>query len=188
MVHGYPYMQIEFGWTEVIAGSVALSGGIVTIAIGAVLLSLAALRGAVERSGIAAPRDLAPLLPVRSADPDVARPPHPAVVTEKRNPTPSPDETPAERSRTAAPERPASEKPAPRPSRPAAVEPPVIETPAAPTLVGRYESSGSSYVLFSDGTIEVESKTGKRRFGSMDELKAFMGREEAEPPRAILSS
>ncbi len=55
---------------------------------------------------------------------------------------------------------------APRPLAPAPAE--------APTVVGRYEANGASYVLFSDGTIEVETDSGTHRFASMADLKSHI--------------
>ena len=49
----------------------------------------------------------------------------------------------------------------------------------APTVVGRYEANGASYVLFSDGTIEVETESGTHRFSSMAELKEHIERQDA---------
>ena len=46
------------------------------------------------------------------------------------------------------------------------------------TVVGRYEAGGASYALFSDGPIEVETETGPHRFGSMEELQAFLERQD----------
>lgn len=45
---------------------------------------------------------------------------------------------------------------------------------ASPTIVGRYEAGGASYVLLSDGAIEVETETGTHRFASMQDLKTFI--------------
>jgi hypothetical protein len=57
--------------------------------------------------------------------------------------------------------------------------------PAAPAaseaglaIVGRYESEGTSYVMYADGSIEARSERGVFHFQSMAELKAFM---EAQP-------
>lgn len=41
-------------------------------------------------------------------------------------------------------------------------------------VIGRYESEGTSYVMFADGSIEATSPRGVFRFSSMTELKAFM--------------
>ncbi|QBR72500.1 hypothetical protein CU048_15755 [Beijerinckiaceae bacterium] len=42
------------------------------------------------------------------------------------------------------------------------------------TIVGQYESKGTSYVMYSDGSIEARSDRGVLHFESMAELKAFM--------------
>ena len=41
-------------------------------------------------------------------------------------------------------------------------------------IVGRYESDGTSYVMYADGSIEARSERGVFHFQSMAELKAFM--------------
>ncbi len=41
-------------------------------------------------------------------------------------------------------------------------------------VIGRYESEGTSYVLFADGSIDARSALGAFHFSSMAELKAFM--------------
>src|SRR5437763_3557886 len=43
---GAGYVQLEWGWTSVISGTVALAGGVLTLAIGFVLRRLDALHGA----------------------------------------------------------------------------------------------------------------------------------------------
>ena len=55
---------------------------------------------------------------------------------------------------------------------------PVSTLVEGPTVVGRYESGGASYVLFSDGTIEVETEMGTHRFGSMEELKTYIDQQD----------
>jgi hypothetical protein len=66
-----------------------------------------------------------------------------------------------------------------------AADPREPSPPAAPTaseaglaIVGRYESEGTSYVMYADGSIEARSERGVFHFQSMAELKAFM---EAQP-------
>jgi hypothetical protein len=61
----------------------------------------------------------------------------------------------------------AAEQPAPQP------EPLPADAPPA-TVIGRYEADGTSYVMYSDGSIEAHSETGVYRFASMAELKAFI--------------
>ena len=72
--------------------------------------------------------------------------------------------------------------PAPEPS--AAAEP--TPTPdltsdqhGGAAVIGRYQAGSASYVMYSDGTIEVETESGEiHRFGSMDELKAFIAQQD----------
>lgn len=48
------------------------------------------------------------------------------------------------------------------------------------TVIGRYKAGASSYTMFSDGAIEVETEAGDiHRFASMAELKAFIARQES---------
>jgi hypothetical protein len=47
------------------------------------------------------------------------------------------------------------------------------------SVIGRYQAGTSSYVMYSDGTIEVETEDGQvHRFGSMDELKAYIASQD----------
>lgn len=47
------------------------------------------------------------------------------------------------------------------------------EAPASP-VIGRYESEGTSYVMYADGSIDAQSNAGVYRFASMAELKRFI--------------
>ncbi len=55
---------------------------------------------------------------------------------------------------------------------------PHAPAPAAPAtesaVIGRYESEGTSYIMFADGSIEAQSDAGIYRFRSMAELKAYI--------------
>ncbi|MGI8569583.1 MAG: hypothetical protein ACR2KT_11185 [Methylocella sp.] len=57
-------------------------------------------------------------------------------------------------------------------------EPPPPAVPAATdaglAIVGRYESEGTSYVMYADGSIEARTQHAVLHFNSMAELKAFM--------------
>ncbi len=258
---GVPYIQLEWGWTEVIAGTTALSAGIVTLAIGAVLFALRGLRrvlDAVAAAGVPAETAIPTVLAFPDADPDTgAAParnggassamPEPAAppvkrrwgrLTSKLRASPgegaSPDEgadgpsvAPGGRMAatgdaesgdppwtSAAPVRkmddgfadhrpsidPASplravgaadvgsehaptfdrgSGPAPSfiPSR--KLEEAAGHVADVPTVVGRYEAGGASYVLFSDGGIEVSAETGTHRFASMQDLRDHIQRQEA---------
>ena len=48
---GFDIVQVERGWTQVIAGAAALSGGVVTLAIGALIGAVNKLHGAVAMAG-----------------------------------------------------------------------------------------------------------------------------------------
>lgn len=161
LANGISYIRLDWGATEVVAGTVALAGGLVTVALGAVLLALRDLSrriGAPARSGRGRMRSR--LATVGLPEPE----PSPPVAGD-------------------APGLPAAldvHDPAPRLEPPSA-PPSTADAPAAdaPTVVGRYEANGASYVLFSDGTIEVETETGTHRFASMAELKDHIDRQEA---------
>lgn len=52
-------------------------------------------------------------------------------------------------------------------------------TSPEPAVIGRYQAGASSYTMYADGAIDVETEGGDRhRFASMDELKAFIARQE----------
>ena len=48
------------------------------------------------------------------------------------------------------------------------------EAPSDSAVIGRYESEGTSYVMYADGSIDAQSAAGVYRFASMAELKAFI--------------
>jgi hypothetical protein len=54
MARGSAYVQLEWGWSSVISGSVAFTGGVLTLAVGCVLQRLDALQGALHRAGVGA--------------------------------------------------------------------------------------------------------------------------------------
>lgn len=299
---GVPYIQMEWGWTETIAGAVAISAGVMTFALGAILYRLTAIQRTIQngsnslvpsRSGLEEPVDSdqgggspegadpsEPAAPVLDAEQERrwARDAHAedrielgrtgspmstvapdasgvmAEQTETEASTGAADESPAEtaeqpraswagrlrsrfrkgRDHTAAvplvePEpglelRPTSDpaeegatrdpdtsigarEPAgapeesqardrsgsARPETPAAQsrdgisstdlgrsrENPAVDA-AAPSVVGRYEAAGVSYLLLSDGAIEVKTETGVHRFASMQDLKVFIEAQELQ--------
>jgi hypothetical protein len=132
--------------------------------------------------------DLAPLAPAPAASDDWLdrafsaldeeisagqRPKEPAV----------PSRAPVLAERAAAPIKPAHgdtmeaeplplEQPSVTPPPPAPVETPADSPVSA--VIGRYESDGTSYVMYADGSIEAQSEAGIYRFRSMAELKAFI--------------
>ena len=81
------------------------------------------------------------------------------------------------RGRPAAPRSPAAQPPQPQAARALPERP--AETPKRRgedklTVIGRYESEGTSYVMFADGSIDAHSERGGFHFSTMAELKAFM--------------
>lgn len=252
---GVPYIQLEWGWTEVIAGTTALSAGIVTLAIGAVLFALRGLRrvlDATAAAGVQAGTAIRTVMPFPDADPETEA--APALDGGAGSATPEPVAAPVKRrlgrlmsnlraspgegvdgpsvtsdSRMAATgDAEAGDPPPPsaapvremddgfadhRPSidpasplraigvaevggehpptfdrgsgpAPSLISSRKLEEPArhvaeVPTVVGRYEAGGASYVLFSDGAIEVAAETGTHRFASMRDLRDHIERQEA---------
>ena len=86
-------------------------------------------------------------------------------------------------------------KPEPAPAEtvtPEQVKPvaPKAATPAShhePSVVGRYEAAGTSYAMYSDGSVEAENEHGVFRFGSMAELRAFIEQgpdKTSKPPQS----
>ena len=193
--NGVSYIRLDWGQTETVAGTVALSAGIVTLGLGAVLFALRDLSGrmAARPTGVGMEA-----LTWTEEDAPAARPMLSRVTSrlatvgmgraQAVEPTLGPataDPGPAEGRTSAASGDVApapAEPPAPRPSPYAPQEPPTPPPPPAeaPTVVGRYESNGASYVLFSDGTIEVETESGTHRFASMADLKAHIERQDAD--------
>ncbi len=65
--------------------------------------------------------------------------------------------------------------PAPAYAEPVRPRPPSPDAhPQDSPVIGRYESDGTSYVMYADGSIEAQSPAGVYRFSSMAELKAFI--------------
>lgn len=207
--NGISYIRLDWGQTETVAGTVALCAGIVTLALGAILAALRDLAARAEQrpSGVgmealtwseddapvarpmigrvkdrlasvgmpksrdAASREAAPRSAVAAPEPPSTGEPEPRDLDEDARRDRAPQVAPTARL------EPAGQPPA-APRAPAAP----IQAPApveAPTVVGRYEANGASYVLFSDGTIEVETESGTHRFASMADLKDHIERQEA---------
>lgn len=151
MSTGWDMVQLERGWSLFISGSVMLSGGVVTLALGRVIAHLARLGAAqlasaaapakVEATETPAPRPkaeaVAPKAPVAPAAPDPKRPPLSQILKSLRDPPPPP--------------------------------------PDAPTEVDRYEAGGSTYIMMSDGSVEVHGPDGRHRYPSLAALRAEAG-------------
>ncbi|MGH6835461.1 MAG: hypothetical protein ACREC9_07920 [Methylocella sp.] len=98
--------------------------------------------------------------------------PEPALDASNEGAKPSPEAIePA--SRDPAPPLVSEALPAAEPREPS---PPAVPsaTEAGSAIVGRYESEGTTYVMYADGSIEARTQHAVLHFKSMDELKAFM--------------
>lgn len=120
MWSGWDYIQLERGWSLFIGGATAVSGGVVTIAIGRAI-------GVLGRIA-----DKVPATQASAAD----------LINEAQAPT-----------------------------QPVAATPP----PKPPVEVDRYIASGSVYVMFSDGSVEVQTDGAARRYPSLAALRADTG-------------
>jgi hypothetical protein len=178
IAYGYGIILNERGWTMVISGSVALSSGFLLLGIAVTAgrvrrlqQELASLRDSVGRFGSGLPTRPAPAV----AEP-LARtlsPPGPGAAAREE-----PEEHAVLKAADAIPE--------PAPAAPAAgTPPPAGEKPAngSRTIIGTYNSGGNAYVMFSDGSIEAETPTGRYTFQSLDELKDFIAGGGEQPAR-----
>lgn len=121
MWSGWDYIQLERGWSLFIGGATAVSGGVVTIALGRVIGVLG-----------------------RIAD-------HAAA-------TQASDEKKSSR------------------AEPVESAPPADRAPARPPVeVDRYVAGGSVYVMFSDGSVEVQTDGRAQRYASLAALRAETG-------------
>ncbi|WP_400767533.1 hypothetical protein [Methylosinus sporium] len=143
MFEGWDKIQIERGWSLFIAGAVALSGGVVTVAIAA---ALSRLDHALATFSPQAPRVDAPA---------------PAPVISQPAPAPEIEPPPAMAPPTAMAPPPGFEAYAPK-----------RYVEAEPVEVDRYENGGALYVMFSDGSVEIRGEGRVRRFASLSELRA----------------
>ncbi|MDP3554778.1 hypothetical protein [Methylocystis sp.] len=120
MWSGWDYIQLERGWSLFIGGATAVSGGVVTIALGRAI-------GVLGRIA-----DKAPATQASAADliNEAQAPPQPVAAT---------------------------------------------APPKPPVEVDRYIASGSVYVMFSDGSVEVQTDGAARRYPSLAALRADTG-------------
>ena len=202
--NGISYIRLDWGQTQTVAGTVAVCAGIVTLALAAILSALRDLLARAEQrpSGVGMEA-----LTWGEDDAPVARPmmgrvkdrlasvglpkAQNAAAAEPGSPS-SVQAVPHDLDAEEPFDRPPQVAPAARlqPTPEAVVQPPAVPRaaasapqapapPEAPTVVGRYEANGASYVLFSDGTIEVETESGTHRFASMADLREHIERQEA---------
>lgn len=145
MVFGAQIIQVEKGWTMVIAGSVGATGG-------AVLLGVAL---AARRLG----RIASQLVAFAASLDQVA-----ALATANVGLAPPPDGLAEPMTAISGPPEPVVLEAPPGP----------YDTPPAASVVGRYSSGGNAYVMFADGSVQADTPSGRHRFRSLDELRAFV--------------
>jgi hypothetical protein len=165
MATGWDVILLERGWSLFIAGSVALSGGVVTMALGRVVAHLARLAPtqAIERAQVQPVAPVATKISTPSAPPAS---PAPASVE-----TPPGPETALRQVAT-----PATVTPAivtrPVVTRPIEAPPIAPPPPDEPTEVDRYTAGDATYIMLSDGSVEVRWPDGAQRYPSLAALRA----------------
>lgn len=191
MIAGWDMIQVERGWSLFIGGAAVLAGGAVVVALGQVVVRLDDLLGVTrtERGEGWAARSTNPVAkpqtkeaqskeprPKEAQPKDSERRPVAPQPSRQRIPWPAPpasgpSPTPAGSAPTGAPTQP----PASTGQEPArAARPPAIEKLAeeGSREVDRYKSGNVTYVMYSDGAVEVRSAGVARRFSSLAELRA----------------
>lgn len=187
MWSGWDMIVVERGWSLFIAGAVALSGGVVTMALGRVIAALGrlgSLAPAVEatRREAAAVPPPAPLAPPSApvAEPEPARTfdAEPIMDGPAAAPEPAPIERPAYTPSREPPSPPLRQRQNYSRGGPPLLRGSLSEsglTPAGPAAepkeVDRYTTGDSTYVMMSDGSVEVRGPKGVRRYASLAELK-----------------
>jgi hypothetical protein len=179
IAYGYGIILNERGWTMVISGSVALSSGFLLLGIAVTAgrvkrlqHELASLRDGVSRLGAGFPTRPAPL---------AAEPFPPSVGPARSSKAPASRDEPEEHAVLRAAD--AIPEPAPIASPGAAGPPPGEKATDSRTIIGTYNSGGNAYVMFSDGSIDADTPTGRYTFLSLDELKDFIASGGEQPAR-----
>ena len=158
---GYDIIQVERGWASVIAGATMLSGGVVTLALAAILMRLQAPADAGLAGTHASPIDTPVAAPAVAAPPLVSTPATPMPERIPIPPTP-PVAHPATESAPFVP----LETPAPVASS-------VDASRAASEVIERHVAGDTTYVMFADGSVEAQTPDGTVRFDSLDALRLY---------------
>lgn len=149
---GWDMILLERGWSLFIAGAVALSGGVVTMALGRVIAHLARLGGPVEAVALSPAASLAESAPAATRTQAEALP-HPPPAQEVSPATPESSKPDFSNF---------LEQPAKLNSDPA----------QEPTEVDRYAAGDATYIMMSDGSVEVRNAAGSQRYPSLAALRA----------------
>ena len=206
MLRGWDIVQVERGWAQFIAGAVALSGGVVVLALAEVVARLDRLLAAgLDAKATSAPQSSFQAAPPPPPASKAATTPPPSVKKGPAEPPPPPEPNAATLSEAKALPEPFQEsvtepQPAtPPPSVPRAPPAPLRvrreETPEPlsrgttqapppppqaeePREIERYQAGGLTYVMYSDGSVELRSEAGAQRFSSLEELRTVLATQE----------
>jgi hypothetical protein len=182
LVASLDLLTTELGLLYATCGAVALSGGVIAIAIGLLIRQVDALRHALlrgneetlsERQEPLAPPLLAGIEPVVLAETGAVHS-REAPASEFSEPAMTPAPSPALDEASDREAAPINENRKGHLPSLEALEQAAQEPAPPPTLVGRYSAGGANYSIFSDGSIEAETDQGAFKFGSMSEFKAFI--------------
>jgi hypothetical protein len=158
----------------------ALSAGIVTLAIGALIRRFDVFAAAVRSSQNSDARQISPA----TREPAFADAPPAAGEPTCADAPPAAGEPTFAEARAAtevepnalAADEPVNENRSGRSPATAAIERAPGEPEPAPTLVGRFSAGGANYMIFSDGSIEAETEDGAYKFASMSDFRAYLAR------------
>lgn len=187
-------IAVERGWSMMIAGSVCASAGAVVLGLAVLAGRLRSIADQTESLGETMSRiemaSWGPPPPLPTDDVDEARgvsigpepvkspvhPPEPIRYqsTPRFETDPLPQAAPEIVTSPPAPVI-AFEEIEPAPVEPARLE---IVAPTVPTVVGSYSAGENAYLMYSDGSIQADTPEGRFRFGSLDELKAYVAEAE----------
>jgi hypothetical protein len=194
LVASIDLLTTELGLLYATCGAVALTGGVITIAIGLLIGRVDALRGALTRERADEPaameRAERPVPPLLAGIEPTSVPEPEAPPRSVEAPAPLVPEPEAAMAPPSAPEgvadldsdlevAPINEN---RKGHLPALE--ELEHAAAspgppPSLIGRYSAGGADYSIYSDGSIEAQTSDGEFKFASMREFKDFIAAKKS---------
>lgn len=194
LVAGWEHVQIERGWSQFIAGAVALSGGVITISIGRLIQLLASQPPVVAPAQTSAAREAGKSPSARSAAtaPETSRRIRPSAQPTFAQPVVGNVAVSSESSVPREPSPPANIEPSRGRGRFPQEDVAMSETAPVPVAedwratsnhtnveepaeVDRYSAGDSTYVMYADGSVEVRTPEGVRRYESLDALRANSG-------------
>ncbi len=167
MLAGWDIILLERGWSLFIAGSVAVSSGVVTMALGRVVAHISALGAKLDASAPLEPHEVeegaADALAVPPPAPGVASPPLPAAPFPPRPPHYAPAASPDPLAMLAAAHAHAQSQEHAQQQE---------EGEGQLVEVDRYSAGDATYIMLSDGSVEVISPVGAQRYPSLAALRA----------------